>query len=348
MWPPTRLVLPRLLLPLLLLLLTLDHTLCGSRGAGAVEQDRGGGGSVAVFDLQLQCPPAGSCGGSWSGTAGPHLKHRLADALRRVADTLLQEAATASASASATSATTATATASATASAPPAASRLMSALPAGTTQVLLNIGSSANPLLPSPAHPHVATLAFEPILEVADAMADKYRGTNVAMVAAAVGTESMAGLQVLTLYNEGGESSSLRTATAEATWNNNTSLPGRMDGQTRITPTLSLRSVLKAIPLTVGIPFMKTDMQGLDLEMLRSLAGGGTATGDTTSDTTSDTTVGGLSGGRSGGRSAGVAAIRRIGMISSETWLGRSTFAGSDNDLCRDWLPLMTVHCGGV
>ena len=210
----------------------------------------------ALFNIQLQCQFAGPCGGSLSGTVDPHLKRHVADALLRFADTLLQEAAsgdpgtipeasstnvptaitnpddytssaasfssTASSAApsAAASSTASTAFAASTDSTRPTVSRLMSVLPVGTTQVLLNIGSSSNPLLPSPAHPHVATLAFEPILEVAHAMADKYRGTNVAMVAAAVGTESMAGLQVLTLYNAGGESSSLRTATAEAAWNN--------------------------------------------------------------------------------------------------------------------------------
>jgi len=39
---------------------------------------------VALFDLQLQWQHAGSCGGSWSGTVDPHLKRRVADALRRV------------------------------------------------------------------------------------------------------------------------------------------------------------------------------------------------------------------------------------------------------------------------
>ena len=281
--------------------------------------------------LHLRCTHGGLCDTHWPGGVLPSHETRLAaaTALRREADRLSA-----------------------------ATSDSMNMLPAtlfsGTANasVILNIGSSIYPLVPLPDSNSVV-LAFEPVLEAARHAISKHHPNHVLVVGAAVGSELMAGLQLLTLYSWNGEASSLRKAAATSNWNDGSN--SETDGVSRIVPTLTLRMVLNYIPPFIDITLMKTDMQGVDFDMLQSLAlgggrgtctgtGGGGSSGGDVQDNDSD-----IPGDRAGdcGSGDGVAMIRRIKFIISETWMrGRSTFASSHNDLCRDWLPLMTETLG--
>ena len=85
----------------------------------------------------------------------------------------------------------------------------------------------------------------------------------------------------------------------------------RKDDPSVIVPVASMSSVLDSIPPSLEIWFLKTDMQGEDARALKSAG----------------------------------AALRRAHYIMSEVTLrGVTSYRGSQNDYCRDWLPHMLAH----
>lgn len=174
-------------------------------------------------------------------------------------------------------------------------------LPPGTEEVLLNIGSSLRPVVPAADAVNVVSIAFEPMLSVA-ARIEAHPQLRVVPCAVAASD----GLRTLTRYNNDGISSSLGRATTDAFWNNNKT---RGDGVASIVPVLSFRTVLDAIPYDVGTPYLKTDMQGADFEAIASVPH---------------------------------AVLRRIPHLLTEVWVANTrSYAGFENDLCRDWMPHM-------
>ena len=180
-------------------------------------------------------------------------------------------------------------------------------LPSFVDSVLLNIGSSSNPVLPDPNTASVLSLAFEPILEVVGKIAAHEK---LLVVPAAV--SSFDGLRTMRTYNTGGVSSSLGRAATTDFWNDNKT---RGDGRQVVVPVLSLKTVLSSLPLRVEVPYLKTDMQGADFAAIESLLGHDLK---------------------------GINMLRRIPYILTEVWLqNEQSYLGFHNDLCRNWLPLM-------
>ena len=102
-------------------------------------------------------------------------------------------------------------------------------------------------------------------------------------------------------------------------WNN---APARGDGTVALVPALGLGDVLDSLG-SVDVALLKTDMQGADFG---AVASAGTR-------------------------------VRRIAWLLTELWVDNvRTYAGFNNDLCRDWLPHMAAHgfslvgldCGGA
>ena len=178
----------------------------------------------------------------------------------------------------------------------------------GVDSVLLNIGSSVDPVVPEMFLRHndsywiyqankVKTLAFEPI------SAAKIKPKPwLKVIPAAV--SSTPGLQSMYRYNIDGVSSSLHRLKAE-----NLLKEEYYDGTEMLVPVLTLDVIMASIPSFVNIAFLKTDMQGADFEAVK-------ATGKN---------------------------IRRIGWVVTEVWHRNcTTYENFRNDFCRDWLPHMT------
>jgi len=170
-----------------------------------------------------------------------------------------------------------------------------------TKSVVLNFGSSFNPIDPPVDDDTVSAIAFEPLIDVCGKIERKER---LHLVCAAVSDRT--GMAVMHRYNRGGMSSSLREVSFQAHWNNDVS---RGDGAKEVVPTLSCTDVLNAIPQDITIWYLKTDMQGHDLQSLKSAG----------------------------------EEIRRIHYIKTEVMFKNlKSFEGADNDFCRHWVPYMT------
>lgn len=133
-------------------------------------------------------------------------------------------------------------------------------LPSDVAAVLLNIGSSLQPVLPA-EEPGVIALAFEPLLDVAARIP---RHPRLRVVPAAV--SSFNGIRTMTMYNNDGISSSLGRAASTSFWNVNKS---RGDGDQVVVPVLSLRTILDSLA-HIQIPYLKTDMQGADFAAVQA------------------------------------------------------------------------------
>lgn len=131
----------------------------------------------------------------------------------------------------------------------------------GTKTVVIEIGSNLDAILPPPDDPTVSVLVFEPLYHVAAQLEDVDRRH---VVAAAVSDQN--GLSMFTMYNDHGLSSSLSTVSISEGWNT-----GReTDGKRMIVPCVALKDVLHAIPDTMSIWVLKTDMQGFDFRTVQS------------------------------------------------------------------------------
>ena len=192
-------------------------------------------------------------------------------------------------------------TAGGTATAGASSSGALLSLAPGVRRVVLELGSNDTPLIPT--DDDALTLAFEPMLDVAARIA---RHPRVRVVPAAVSADGRGGLATMRQYNEGSVSSSLTAPAARASWNDDAS---RGDGSAHVVPLLPLAQVLGSLPHGVELSLIKTDMQGADFGALRSV---------------------------------GRAALRRAQWLWTEMWVDNvRTYAGADNDFCRDYLPLM-------
>lgn len=173
-------------------------------------------------------------------------------------------------------------------------------LPLAVKDLIINIGSNLDPVLPDPSlGPCARTIAVEPIV---GCMIIPHPQLDI-LSAAIAGSPSIATMQV---FNRDGVSSSLASPAVERRWNNNIQ---RGDGQRRIVPVVSMKSLLLAIPDHVTIPFLKTDMQGFDFEAVSS---------------------------------AGHELLAKVPVLQTEVWKDDIMTYAAHNDLCRDWYPFMT------
>ena len=114
------------------------------------------------------------------------------------------------------------------------------------------------------------------------------------------------GVTSMNIYNTGGQSSSLAKPSQSNYWNSNT---GRGDGRTIFVPVITLSSLLNAIPNTTEISLLKTDMQGFDYVAIKE---------------------------------AGSILTKRVKYIMTEVWMNDHYTYHATNDLCRDFMPLMS------
>ena len=126
---------------------------------------------------------------------------------------------------------------------------------------------------------------------------------QIMVVPAAVSDRSS--LSTMYVYNKNAVSSSLSQANQKSWWNEN-------PGEPRIVPVVTLQEVLRSIPNDVEITMLDTDMQGYDFQTVASA----------------------------------IAEIRArpIRYLKTETHLNNVEYGyqGTDNDLCRQWLPMMS------
>ena len=133
-------------------------------------------------------------------------------------------------------------------------------IPKSTKEIVINVGTSVDPILPSPEMgPCAKCIAVEPIVGH-----NIPQHTQVSVVHAAVSEQS--GVMSMNVYNNGAESSSLAKPSASQYWNTNT---GRGDGRTIIVPVITLSSLISAVPNTTQISLLKTDMQGFDFVAIK-------------------------------------------------------------------------------
>lgn len=173
-------------------------------------------------------------------------------------------------------------------------------LPKGTKSVVLNIGSNKDPILPLRRDgPCARTLAFEPIVP-------HLIPSHPQVLVASAAVSDKNSLSTMYIYNENAVSSSLSEVSRTAWWNQN-------PGEPRVVPVLTMRQVLRSIPLSVEISMLDTDMQGYDFLAVSS--------------------------------AIDEIRARPIRYLKTETHLSEPNFSYKDvdNDLCRKWLPVMTA-----
>lgn len=133
-------------------------------------------------------------------------------------------------------------------------------LPAGTSKVIINIGSNLDPILPRSWENNTHSIAIEPV--VGDLILSH---PQLSVVKAAV--DSSSGLATMHVYNDYGVSSSFSKASSRQFWNSD---PER-DGKSIIVPVISFQELLDSIPSNIEIAFIKTDMQGSDFRAVSSV-----------------------------------------------------------------------------
>jgi FkbM family methyltransferase len=132
-------------------------------------------------------------------------------------------------------------------------------LPPSAKEIVLNIGSNKDPILPQETSgPCALTIAFEPIIpELVP------EDPQVMVVPAAVSDSSS--LATMYKYNRDGVSSSLSRAAENSFWNT-----GKHNMGIKIVPVVSMADVLQSIPPGVTIDFIQTDAQGFDFSIIQA------------------------------------------------------------------------------
>lgn len=133
-------------------------------------------------------------------------------------------------------------------------------LPPSTKNVIINIGSHVDPIMPDEEFgPCARTIAVEPIVSC---KIPPHSQLNVIPAAVA----DKAGVMTMRTYNSG-MSSSLANIAKEDYWNKK----GKGDnGKLVIVPVITLSSLLNSIPSFTNISLLMTDMQGLDFVTVKA------------------------------------------------------------------------------
>lgn len=165
--------------------------------------------------------------------------------------------------------------------------------------LLIDIGCYTDPIFPASLDSNIHVLAFEANISIINQI--KHRN-NLHLLPIAVSDKTS--LTEFHIYNNGLSSSLSVPSFNDSFWTSD-----NLDGSTVIVPSLSLSSILQSIDSTINISYLKSDIQGLDLEVIKSA-------GD---------------------------LIKRIPYLKTEVFLGNFvSYKNSHNDFCRDWLPYMT------
>lgn len=146
---------------------------------------------------------------------------------------------------------------------PSSSSPLAFELPPSVKEVIINVGSNLDPIMPTEAMgPCAHSIAVEPIVHC---QIPSHRQLSVlpAAVASAPGATSMR------TYNVDALSSSLVRPAKKHWWNDKAE---RGDGSLALVPVITLSSIIDAIPDTTDISLLKTDMQGFDFVAIREAA----------------------------------------------------------------------------
>lgn len=196
--------------------------------------------------------------------------------------------------------------------------------PPAITTLHINIGPNISPIQPPPKSPHVAVLAIEANIGVANFLREnyqkrKYPGQFFVINAAIAGPPLASSFSTFNHYNAQGASSSLSKALKPKgitpDFANRTTYDPRGHYGPGISgidfvAVLSLGNVLDAVPSNITVDFLKTDTQGYDLAVIRSAG----------------------------------KQLRRVKKIMSETYLkgiAEWRYENVKNDLDRDWMPYM-------
>ena len=185
--------------------------------------------------------------------------------------------------------------------------------PARTKGVIVNLGSHADPINPPPDDPRIAVLAVEP--DPATISRIKRKDRRFVLAAAVAGT---AGLATMHRYNNGVSSSlskmahdffNPRPAPNVDEWKG-------PQGSPFFVSVVTLEHILHAIPKNIDVLYIKTDMQGYDLDGIKSAG----------------------------------PSLRRVYKIMSEVALSgvRRYLTAPPNDFNLDWEPFMRARWGGV
>ncbi len=175
-------------------------------------------------------------------------------------------------------------------------------LPLSVKDVAINVGSNIDPIM-------LADKKYGPCahnIAVEPIVGNKIPvHRQLSVLPAAV--SSKPGVMSMRIYNTHGFSSSLAKPAKTDFWNSKES---RGDGRLAIVPVITLSSLLNSIPKRINVAFLMTDIQGYDFMAIKE---------------------------------AGNTLKERVTHIMTEVWYNDIyTYSGVHNDLCRDWLPMMT------
>jgi len=139
-------------------------------------------------------------------------------------------------------------------------------LPAGTTAVKINIGTSYDPVLHCDAHGSVVCLYFDIQHDVIETLRKKFH-ENKNVIALWLGVSNYTGIASLRKMglNDMGESSSLSAPSQKRVWN-------QRDQGMDFAPVTTFAAILDSIPADIDIPEVVTDMQGHDFAAAASAA----------------------------------------------------------------------------
>ncbi|CAD7960191.1 unnamed protein product [Amoebophrya sp. A120] len=209
--------------------------------------------------------------------------------------------------------------------------------------VIVNVGSNIDPPQPDAKDGSEAVIAVEPIVAVAseiipyakkrlsasfsfpcakeDATSTGQKCLDRLFVLPGCFASSGGGFRGFKVRNDLGASSSLAApADKNAEWNKRTMKGGSL----AVVPLLGIASLFAAIPETVAVKWVKTDMQGFDFETVKSMTSSAARKSRTRSPESQH-----LLG-------------PRLPSLRTEVYCqGAATYVGAKNDLLRDFIPLM-------
>lgn len=190
---------------------------------------------------------------------------------------------------------------------------MLDKLPSDAVEVIMNIGSNRDPTLPVARSPPIIAIAFEPIVPHL-ARLTYPNASNLYIIPAAVSaTDGLEMMAVLGRSSHYAGSASSLSAPADkkstAAIVNMRAVAKAGGHRAMVVPVLGMRTVLNALPQTLALSFLKTDMQGHDFAALQS---------------------------------AGKELLHRAEFIKAETYHSEgSTYVGVRNSFCTNLLPHM-------
>jgi hypothetical protein len=173
-------------------------------------------------------------------------------------------------------------------------------LPFGIKGVIINVGSNKDPPVPPKDNSSIHVIAVEPILNTARQIPNPDGRTHVIVTAIAGGPPRF---QSMRIFNQDGQSTSLAAPSHDSWWNT-----GNNRGGVEHVTVMPMDMLLNSIPEHIDIVWLKTDMQGFDLEAIKS---------------------------------AGRKLLRVWKLTTEVHCTGLQSYAGAKNDLALDWLEYM-------